>query len=186
MEVFFIFVQTLGFVAFGISLLSYQFKNQKQMFAMRCVSDTIWVIHYFFLGAITPALTILIAVFRTGSVVFIFKNHRIKLLIFSMLFVVMICVYYGKGEWQNYLPILTAAVYGLSTYFHENYIVSRVLMAIGLCIWVWIGILFQSYPEIVSSSFGLMSLIIAFYKHEIRPKRNQALQTEPIEPKSQS
>ena len=166
MSYFEIFIQLLGFVAFSISLASYQFKSQRTMFGYRVTSDSIWTLHYFLLGALTPALTILVAASRTYLTVFVFPAHKKLIIAIAVLCVIVLCLCYGGNDWRNYIPILTAVVYGLATYFHDSYVISRCLMALGLTLWILIGILFGSYPEIISSTLGLLSLMIGFYKHQ--------------------
>ncbi|PCI01662.1 MAG: hypothetical protein COB76_00840 [Alphaproteobacteria bacterium] len=166
MDVYFIAVQACGFLAFGLSLVSYQFKNQRTMFAIRVCGDLIWAIHYFLLSAMTPAVTVLIASLRTFLSVFVCPKQRAVVVGVAIISVCGICVYYGSGDWKGYLPALTAIIYGLSTYYHENYKISRILMGAGLLVWICIGVLFQSYAEVISSSVGLISLALGFYRHK--------------------
>ncbi|MAI08285.1 MAG: hypothetical protein CMF61_04930 [Magnetococcales bacterium] len=159
-------IQLVGFLAFAISSFSYQFKDQKTMFGYRVFSDALWAFHYFLLGASVPALTVMIAVLRSGLAVFAFPKHKLTIIILSIFAVWLICFYLGKSGWQSYLPLLGSIIYGTSTYYYDNYTISRILMALGFVVWVCIGFLFNSYAEIISSSIGFISILIGFYRHK--------------------
>jgi hypothetical protein len=165
MDYYFYFVQIIGVIAFGLSLCSYQFKSQRILFGIRVCSDGLWALHYLLLSAITPALTVAVACIRTYLSIFIFPQYKTVIIVCAICVVIILCILFAGDEWQNYLPIMTALLFGLSNYFHDDYWKSRILMACGLCIWIVIGIVFGSYAEIVSSGFGLLSLFLGFYRH---------------------
>jgi len=165
MDSYFYFIQIVGFFAFGLSLLSYQFKKQKTMFAIRVCSDLLWAFHYALLLAVAPALTVAVAALRTFFIVFIFPQQKIKIIFLAVGIVCFLCYWSANGEWQSYLPILAAIVYGMSNYYHDNYWYSRILMLLGLLVWILIGIVFGSYAEIISSSVGAVFLLWSFIRH---------------------
>ena len=168
-----IFAQAIGFIALIVGACSYQFKEQKTLFFIWIVADTIWVIQYIMIAAITPAIAVSIAALRTLSVIFIFPKAKKQILIFSFFCTVFLCALASGGKVVSYLPILSGAFYCLATYYHENYILSRPFMGIGKITWLIIGIVFVSYAEITASILGLTSLIIGAYRHKFLQVKKQ-------------
>lgn len=168
-----LFAQLVGFVAFAISISSYQFKEQRKMFGTRVVSDMVWALHYFMLGAIAPTIAVAIAFTRTFLVVFAIPQYKNVVIIAAISAIAFLSFYTADmSQWGNWLPLLSAFIYGLSNYFHEDYLKSRTLMAIGLSMWLTIGIVFGSVPEVISSAIGLCSLFLGMRRHwrSIHPK----------------
>lgn len=165
-----ILVQIIGFIALGIGAFSLQFKEQKKLFAIWTVSDVIWVIHYIMLGALTPALTVSVAIIRTLLVVFIIPKAKTPVILLSLLTSTTLCVFAADGSLKDYLPILSAFVFATALYYHDNYKISRTCIGFGKLIWLVIGILFVSYAEILGSTIGLLSLLIGVYRHTRQPK----------------
>ncbi len=164
------FIQLVGFIAFGLSTMAFQFKSQKIMIAMRAFADLIWTAHYWFLGGFAPALVILSAAFRSIFTVFVFPRHRVTVILIAWIGAASACAYFYNDNWLNLLPLLAHSIYGVAIYFHENYKINRSLMASGFIVWIVVGFVFGSYAEIISSSIGLCSLCLGFYRHrENRP-----------------
>lgn len=163
---YFFWAQMVGFLAFIVSVLSYQFKSQKTMFALRVFDDALWTTHYFMLSAITPAISVMIAVLRTFFIVFVCPQYKVPILAAAVVSTLAVCIYFGGYAWQNYLPFFASLFYVSSVYFHEDYVKSRVLMGCGLCMWILIGVMFGSLAEIISSAIGISSLMVGFYRHK--------------------
>ena len=167
-----LFVQALGFVAFTISISSYQFKSQRKMFGMRVCSDMVWTVHYFLLGALVPSLAVAIAFTRTFLVVFVIPQYKTYVIITAISAIFLMTLLTGPGYWANWLPAVSAIIYGFAFYFHEDYLKSRIFMGLGLMFWLTIGVVFGSVAEIVSSTVGLTSLLVGMHRHlrGIHPK----------------
>lgn len=171
-----IFIQVLGFCAFIISTGSYQFKNQKKLFATRLVSDSIWAVHFFLLGGPIASFSIVVAALRTFLAVFIFPKYRGIIVVTAALIIIGFAILTYDGQIINYMIGLGAIIYGISTYHHKSYKISRTCMFIGTLLWMMIGIILGSIPEIVSGLVNLTSISIGFYRH--RQKRRE-LKSEP-------
>ena len=160
-----VFAQGVGFIALLVSISSYQFKSQRKMFGMRIGSDMLWTVHYLLLGAIVPAFAVAVAFCRTFLVVFAIPQYKTYIILVAISLIVLLAVFTGAGYWANWLPAISALIYGLANYYHEDYIKSRVCMAIGLMLWLTIGVVFGSIPEVVSSVIGLCSLLLGMRRH---------------------
>ena len=168
MDFYFIIVQAIGFLAFGLSLWSYQFKSQKVMFGINALTDAIWTVHYFFLNAYHVALTVLIAAIRTTLCVFVIPKYKVAIVALGIIIAWIICTFFylQTNNVLDLLPAVTGIVYGLSTYFHEDYMKSRLLMVLGKILWIVIGCLSGSIAEIISSSMALGSIILGYVRHK--------------------
>jgi len=164
----FLTIQAIGFLAFLVGVVSYQFRSQRTMFGFRVSADFIWVIHYALLGATSPALTVLVAFLRTFFVVFVWPQHKKAIIIVAVLAVCAVCAVTYKGHWPNLLPAFTAVLYGLAIYHHESYLKSRLFMAIGALFWILIGFYFHSYAEMLSSGISFISILVGYGRHRRR------------------
>lgn len=171
---FLIFTQVVGFLAFSVGMVSYQFKEQRKMFGLRVCADMLWTAHYFMLGALTPALTVGIAFVRTFLVVFVWPQHKTKVIVGAVLGVLAVCLITFDGRYINLLPAFTAVIYGLSVYYHEDYMKSRSLLALGAVFWILIGVTFGSMAEVVSSSISLVSVAVGYGRHRRKGIHMQA------------
>lgn len=164
--------QVIGYLAFGISLLSYQTKSQRTLFGVNMGTDLLWAIHYTALGGWMPALSVMISALRTCFAVFLFPRHKIIVALTAFLCLAILCLMYNVDGIKGYLLIATGFIYSVCVIFHHSYVISRSLMALGLILWIWIGYLYGSHAEIVSSAFSLASLILASIRHTFLKKQS--------------
>ena len=135
------------------------------MFGMRVCSDIIWTAHYFLLGALMPALAVAVAFSRTFLVVFVIPQYKNYVIITAISLVLLLTLLTDYTYWANWIPFASAIVYGAANFYHEDYMRSRCLMGVGLLMWMTIGFVFGSIPEVVSSAIGLSSLLLGMYRH---------------------
>lgn len=159
------FIQAIGFMAFILSSASAQFRKQRVMFGICVVADVIWTVHYFMLGAFTAAFAVSVAVLRTWLGVFIIPRQRAYVVATSVVMVTVMCAYHYGGLWYNWLPALTTLLYGLSVYYHEDYIKSRVLLMSVMVLWILFGVMANSLAGVIHASISLCSLCLGYYRH---------------------
>lgn len=159
-------IQALGFLAFIVSICSYQFKNQKTMYAIRILNDCLWALHYYLLNAPIVALTLIISLTRAWLSIFVWPTYKAYFIIAGLVLIFAITIKQTTGVWFEYLPFISTIVFSIAVYFHDHYTVNRMLMLLGAFIWLVIGFCNHSYPDILSSTVNMLSIGIAFYRHK--------------------
>lgn len=162
-------IQAIGFLAFAISVISYQFKNQKTMYGIRIFNDNIWATHYYLLDAPIAALTLFISLVRAFLSIFIWPIYKAYFILLSLVLICGLTFYQATGLWYEYLPLFSAVFYSLAVYYHDHYKLNRLLMFVGTATWLVIGACNQSYPDMISSAVNMCSIALAFYRHTKPP-----------------
>lgn len=91
MDLYFIFIQILGFVAWLLLVYSYYRENTNKILIFQILSTILFCIHYFLLGAYSGLLICIYEVVRDYS--------------------------YYKTDKDNYIFVISAFVYAISAYF---------------------------------------------------------------------
>lgn len=157
--------QLVGYLAFGVSLASFQFKSQRALFGINMVSDAAWVAHYLMLGGIAPAISIAVSFFRTLLAVFVLPQHKRVVTGLAFVLITGLILALNDAGPAGYLPIAAALAFSLAAYFNESYAISRVMISVGMVIWIAIGVAYGSIGEVISSSFAVLSLGIGAWRH---------------------
>lgn len=157
--------QLLGYLAFGVSLLSFQFKSQRTLFGLNMASDAAWVGHYLALGGISPAISIAVSFLRTLLAVFWLPQHKGVVAAVAFVLIAALCIAFNDAGWPGYLPIAAAAFFSLAAAFNDSYAISRSMIFVGMVIWVAIGLAYGSIGEVISSAFAIGSLGVGAWRH---------------------
>jgi hypothetical protein len=165
----FTLAQVVGYIAFAVSLASFQFKRQRALFGINMASDAAWVAHYLLLGGIAPAISIGVSFFRTLLAVFVLPQH--KGLVSGAAFAVItgLILALNDAGAVGYLPIAAALAFSLAAFFNESYAISRIMISAGMLVWIAIGVAYGSIGEVISSSFAVLSLGIGAWRHAKKP-----------------
>lgn len=164
-ESLFSLAQVLGYVALLVSLLGYQVRSQRGLFAANIGSDVFWGLHYAALGGFMPVVAVAVSALRTTFAVFVLPHRKVAIAVTAFLVATAICIATNTDGPKGYLIIATALVYSICVVFHDSYAISRSLMALGLALWIAIGALYGSIGEIVSSAISLISLGVGVLRH---------------------
>lgn len=161
----FLIAQIIGFIALAISTVSFQIKDQKLCFLWVEVSNIVWIVHYILLGGYTAAFGIGIGVFRTLTVLYKpqFKIHAI---IPCLMATFAFCFISPEEYWYKFIPFFAAVFYSLSLFKNEQYLLSRILVIVTMSCWFVYGLFIHSYPEVIESSFIIISILIGIWRHK--------------------
>ena len=163
--------QIVGMVALLINVLSYQFNERKKILTMQFFSGAFFTLHYFLLGAYAGAVSNLLSVLRA----FCFTQR-------------------GKREWASHaaLPIAFVVISAVSTIFTYQNLLSivpaiaftfnsvalwsnrprttRIFTIPNNTLFLIYNVANASYSGIISDTFVLVSLLIAFVRFDILKK----------------
>ncbi len=161
--------QILVGIAICSDLISFQFKEKKQIVSCLLVSCTMISLHFMFLEHWTAAILAFLAAIRFITSIFTTRKlYRTLFVIASILISIF--------TFEGLLSILctTGAVFGIYASFCETDKPLRQLMAVGTSIWLVHNILAGSPGAVIMEILFLSSNLIGYFRYYIKPAR-QAL-----------
>lgn len=140
-------VETLGFFAMFIGILSFISHKQNQTRFILGISSFFWTFHYYLLNAYTTAGIQLVLVFRNFISIFI-KNTKIKHIVFWILIstIFILCIITWQG-WKSLIPLAAAfnSTYALCYLDNKK---MRQFMVLTSILWMVNGIIWNSWPQV--------------------------------------
>lgn len=170
--------QILGILALLFMVLSYQQKVRVGLLRMQMLSNALFVISYFMLGAVSMAVMCFINVIRS----YIFSKHDTKWGKSPVWLWVFLAVSLGGGilSWEGPISllvivatlILTVALYSTNLKF------MRMMFLFPPLFYITYNVLNKSIGGIGSDIFCLVSAIIAIWRFDMRKPKNDEKKQE--------
>jgi len=162
----FVLSQILVGIAICTDLISFQFKEKKQIVSCLLVSCTMISLHFMCLEHWTAALLGLLAAIR--FVTSIFTTRKLYRTLF-VIATVLISIF----TYEGLLSILctTGAVFGIYASFCEDDKPLRQLMAVGTSIWLIHNFLAGSPGAVIMEILFLSSNLVGYFRYYIKPAR---------------
>ena len=160
-------VQSIGGVGLIFTILTWNAKHRKKMLFLQGVSSTLFIAHYFLLGALSGALMCVIALAR--NIVFIRKgekawaSHPSWFYIFSVISAGVL-VFFWHG-FITILPVVGTIVgtYGIS---RDRTADIRFYILIACIIWIPYTLVVHSYSGLLSQLVGSVAVLMGMYRHD--------------------
>ena len=188
LEWMFVLAQGIGVAGMIVSFMSFQSDKRKNILLMQCLASAIWGIHYVFLGAITAAGINFIEVTRN----YIFSNDDLlrkpitgparwvgflaakRPLIWAAIYVV-IFVSVGAFTWQGPVDLLALSTVSVVTlaFCLGNTRMIRYAATFSSAGWLVYNAHHLSFAGAITEAFVLVSLIIAFWRFDIRKQKSE-------------
>ena len=159
----FILIQAIGFVGTIVFFLSYQCRQNKNLFRVQFISYLCYTVHLLLLGAVTGGISYTLNMVRSfclGS-----KNAFLKSRAMCMIICVLqlVTLYFTWDKWYSVLPVAAniAATVGGYTYNARKirvvgiFINSPLWLVYNIIVGSWAGIL----DEVVSEASMIISII---------------------------
>ena len=165
-----IIIQLIGFLGIIASIIAFQFKKHKTILFFRMLSEFIFAVQYFLLGAYTGMITDLIGCVR--NIVFTKQIDKNKKTTVSTAFFSLLFLAFGIVFWEGPKSILVIIAKILSTiaYGNKNPAVVRAVIFITSSSWFIYNYFVFSIAGMLCEAFTLISLIIGIVRLDIMPK----------------
>lgn len=155
----------IGILALCLTVLSYQCLKQKKMFSVRITADFMWMVHWFLMGGISAALALLVAMFRTSTIVF-YKPEWKKFLIPLSIGLIFALTYLSPEiSHYKYLPWLASTCMAISLYYHDDFIKCRSIMMVGALVWIAYALIMNSLPALITMLIITLSHAIGMIRY---------------------
>ena len=160
--------QLVGFVAMALLVSSFQMKTRAGILKVQLVSESLWVLHYFLLGAYTGmALNVVAAVRcyvygRRGIKKWADKNY-IPAVFFTV--AVLTCIF----TWSGPISLLPTASICLNSFvqWSKRPRIIRFFSGPGCACWLVFNYLSGSYAGVLTEVLNLISIAAAIVRYDV-------------------
>ncbi len=173
-------IRILGISGLAASVLSFQFKRHKGIVLCKMLSELLFAVQYFFMGAYTGGLLDLTSGVRN----FLFykcvekKRSTLPVIIgFSALVVTLALL-----SWAGPVSLLPMAAKVLTTvsYGMKNERLLRFITLPSCFCWIAYNAVVGNWEGIISDSLSLVSILIAVYKFDILAAKKDVAEEEKV------
>ena len=160
----YIISQTIGIIAFIISLVAYHRNKKEKILGNMILSNILNLVHYILLGAYTGCITKGLAIFRDGFIILKENNEKYNkkffLYIFVIIYVISSVVSY-KNIWSLF-PLIAAVIYLIPIWGGNKKIVKQTALFFYF-LWLIYNIFIFSIAGIISNIISIISTAIAVF-----------------------
>ena len=170
-----IIAQIVGITAVSLYLLSFQLKKRQHIVAVTCVSNFLYVLQYFLLGAFSGAF---LDVISTVSSFFAgkknspsFRRFAKWVAVLSAVLIIIVGLFFAivQKKWLELLPIGGALLQTCGLWFNNEQTIRKFALG-GAPFWLIYNFLAQAYGAAIGSLFTIVSVVVAllrFYNKKI-------------------
>lgn len=142
-----------GALGIGTNIIIYQQKEGRKLVFFKLVSDFLWAIHYYFLGANAASMIAVIGIFR--ETVFLKQNKTSKQSHIWLAFFLILSIISTIITWKNIFSLLplAASVLSVISFWKKNPDLSR-------CLAFPVSIFMFTYDVFCHSLIGIVNEIL--------------------------
>ena len=151
--------QIFGFIAMGIGLCMFSFRERKRILLFKMFANLMWVAHYALLGAASGSVINAINAVREG--VFYHKGKRWASYIFWPILFIILGITSTVLSWQgpiSLLPMLGATINIVALWCSSTGRL-RLLALPSQTLWLIYSIAVASLPSTIFNAFSIISLL---------------------------
>lgn len=165
MSMKFIFIQGIGFLGTVLFFLSYQCRQNKNLFRVQFVSYLCYTTHLLMLGAVTGGISYILNTLRSfclGSRHAFLKGKTMCLLICAMQ---LVTLYFTWDGWLSILPVAANIASTLGGYTHNGQKIRAAGMFINSPLWIIYDIAVGSWAGVVDELVSEASMILSVCRY---------------------
>lgn len=156
----------VGYIAIVASMLIYQQKTRKNLLISKAVTDALWIIHYFLLGAYTGAVVTCVALVR--EVVFFrsdWRDKNSKPILVLFLCISVVCSVLTWGGIFSIFAMLGSMLSIVSFWLGEPKVSRIMAFPISCCMLIY-GVANGSMAVLINEVLVMVSSVIGILKHD--------------------
>lgn len=170
-------IRILGILALILGVIPFQFKKHKQIVLCKMLSETLFAVQYFLMGAYTGAWMDLVSGLRNFLFYKFVEKKRSTLpviLAFSLLILVI-----GITTWAGPISLLPLAAKLLTTvsYGMKRERLLRFITLPSCLFWIAYNLLVGGWEAMITDLLSLGSILLAIYKFDLRGRKNDTKAT---------
>ena len=160
-----IFVQAIGFLGTILFFLSYQFKENKNLFRVQFVSYLCYTTHLLMLGAVTGGISYILNTVRSfclGSDYPVLKEKKVCYAICGLQLVTLLFTWDG---WWSILPVAANIAATIGGYTHNGRTIRFTGMFINSPLWILYDVIVGSWAGILDEIISEVSMVISLCRY---------------------
>lgn len=163
-----ILIRLFGLGGLVLCVVPFQFKKHKNIVLCKMVSELLFAVQYFLMGAYTGALVDLISGGRNFLFYrFVEKKRSTTPIIIAFALLVMAL---GVASWAGPISLLPIAAKLLTTVSYgmkKEWLLRLITLPSCLC-WIAYNVTIGAWEGMIADSLALVSILIAIYKFDLR------------------
>lgn len=160
-----IVIQAIGFLGTVLFFLSYQCKNNKDLFRVQCVSYLCYTVHLLLLGAITGGISYVLNTVRSfclGSRYAFLKGKTMCGIICALQVAALVLTWEG---WWSVLPVAANIAATIGGYTYNGQKIRAVGIFINSPLWILYAVLVGSWAGVLDEIVTEASMLISIYRY---------------------
>ena len=157
MNLYFIFIQIIGFVAGIFLILSYFRKDTNRVLSFHIISNSLDFIHYILLGAFSGGFIYLLEGIRDFLY---YKTDKDRYIFIVSAIIYLLISFFSVRVWYDYLPVFASLVDGYSLTLSKKYVTLGAIISYG--VWVIYNVFVFSYAGLLIDGVIFVSNIFIF------------------------
>lgn len=167
-----VIAQFIGTLAIIITAYALQLNKKNKILVCQIISNTLYLIQYFLLDALTASGASLISIFR-GSILFYYdktNKKKSKLILLCIILAIFIMTILTYKDYFSIIAFFASFLYTLGIW-QNNLKLFRKIALITPILWFIYNIHVSAYISIFASCMEFISAVIAIYRLDIKKSK---------------
>lgn len=165
MSIKFLFIQAVGILGTTLFFLSYQCKQNKNLFRVQFVSYLCYTIHLLMLGAITGGVSYILNTLRSFCLGSKYTFLKSKLMCAIICALQVITLIFTWDKWWSVLPVAANIAATIGGYTYNGQKIRIAGMFINSPLWIIYDVLVGSWAGILDEVVTEASMIISIIRY---------------------
>ena len=160
-----IFIQVIGFVGTVLFFVSFQCKNNKNLFRVQFLSYLFYTIHLILLGAFTGGISYIINTFRSLCLGSRWEFAQRKEMCFFICLLQIAALYFTRSGWISILPVAANIATTIGGYTHNARKIRLAGMLINSPLWIIYDVIVGSWAGILDEAVSEASMVLSIIRY---------------------
>lgn len=160
-----IFIQVIGFVGTVLFFVSFQCKNNKNLFRVQFLSYLFYTIHLILLGAITGGISYIINTFRSLCLGSRWEFAQRKETCVFICLLQIAALYFTWSGWISILPVAANIATTIGGYTHNARKIRLAGMLINSPLWIIYDVIVGSWAGILDEAVSEASMVLSIIRY---------------------
>lgn len=160
-----IFIQVIGFVGTVLFFVSFQYKNNKNLFRVQFLSYLFYTIHLILLGALTGGISYIINTFRSLCLGSRWEFAQRKEMCVFICLLQIAALYFTWSGWISILPVAANIATTIGGYTHNARKIRLAGMLINSPLWIIYDVIVGSWAGILDEAVSEASMVLSIIRY---------------------
>ena len=169
-----IIVQVIGYIGILMNLIIYQQKTRRTILICKRISDVVWAVHYFALGAMAGFAVALIGAVREIAFIKVDRKSKIGRVLLTVFIIAALAAAYLTWEDMTSLLPAAASVTSVVGFFLSIPPLSRILsFPISICMGIY-SFTNGSFAGVINEILTVLSSIVGIIRLDVGKNKRKS------------